>query len=87
VALTELKQHTKPVTCMCLDVANQQLYTGAQDGLVCAWSCASGQVGGARMRRGARVGRAPCGGGQSACRNAAGSCRSRRERGLQGWRL
>lgn len=45
-ALTELKQHTKPVTCMCLDVANQQLYTGAQDGLVCAWSCASGQVGG-----------------------------------------
>ncbi|KAI8467129.1 MAG: WD40-repeat-containing domain protein [Monoraphidium minutum] len=43
-ALTELKQHTKPVTCMCLDVANQQLYTGAQDGLVCAWSCASGQL-------------------------------------------
>ncbi|KIZ07216.1 NB-ARC domain-containing protein [Monoraphidium neglectum] len=43
-ALTELKQHTKPVTCMCLDTASQQLYTGAQDGLVCAWSCASGQL-------------------------------------------
>jgi hypothetical protein len=43
-ALTELKQHTKPVTCICVDTANQQLYTGAQDGLVCAWSCASGQV-------------------------------------------
>ena len=43
-ALTELKHHTKPVTCMCLDVANQQLYTGAQDGQVCAWSTASGQL-------------------------------------------
>jgi len=43
-ALTELKHHTKPVTCMCLDAANQQLYTGAQDGQVCAWSCASGQL-------------------------------------------
>ncbi|GBF95527.1 hypothetical protein Rsub_08508 [Raphidocelis subcapitata] len=43
-ALTELKHHTKPVTCMCLDAANGQLYTGAQDGQVCAWSCASGQL-------------------------------------------
>jgi WD40 repeat protein len=43
-ALTELKQHTRPVTCMTVDAGSQQLYTGGQDGLVCAWSCASGQV-------------------------------------------
>lgn len=43
-ALTELRHHNKPVTSMCLDAANQQLYTGSQDGQVCAWSCASGQL-------------------------------------------
>lgn len=42
--VAELRHHTKPVTCICVDTANQQLYTGSQDGQVCAWSCTSGQV-------------------------------------------
>eukprot|EP00877_Chromochloris_zofingiensis_P012486 jgi/Chrzof1/7491/Cz02g25260.t1 len=43
-ALTELKQHTKQVTCLHIDQASQLLYTAGQDGLVNAWSCSTGEL-------------------------------------------
>lgn len=43
-ALSELKGHTKKVTCLVLDQGSGQLFTGSHDGTVRVWSCTSGEV-------------------------------------------
>ncbi|KAH7616882.1 putative Zinc finger CCCH domain-containing protein 48 [Nannochloris sp. 'desiccata'] len=42
-SLSELKGHTKKVTCLELDQASGQLFTGSHDGTVRVWSCTSGE--------------------------------------------
>lgn len=42
--LTELKKHEKQVTCLYYDPHTQQLYSGSSDGIICAWSCSTGQL-------------------------------------------
>lgn len=42
-ALSELKGHKRKVTCLALDQATAQLFTGSWDGTVRVWSCATGQ--------------------------------------------
>jgi F-box/WD-40 domain protein 7 len=41
--LSELRGHTKKVTCLELDQASGQLFTGSYDGTVRVWSCSSGE--------------------------------------------
>lgn len=41
--LSELKGHTKKITCLSLDYGSGQLFTGSHDGTVRVWSCASGE--------------------------------------------
>lgn len=41
--LSELKGHTKKVTCVLLDEGSGQLFTGSHDGTVRVWSCATGE--------------------------------------------
>ncbi|WIA30476.1 hypothetical protein OEZ86_000560 [Tetradesmus obliquus] len=42
--VTELKRHEKQVTCLYYDPGTQQLYSGGSDGVICAWSCSTGQL-------------------------------------------
>jgi hypothetical protein len=42
-SLSELKGHTKKVTCLVLDQATGQLFTGSHDATVRVWSCATGE--------------------------------------------
>ena len=42
-SLSELKGHTKKVTCLELDQTSGQLFTGSHDGTVRVWSCTSGE--------------------------------------------
>ena len=42
--LSELKGHTKKVTCVLLEESSGQLFTGSHDGTVRVWSCSSGEV-------------------------------------------
>jgi len=43
-ALSELKGHTKKITCVVLDESSGQLFTGSHDRTVRVWSCTSGEV-------------------------------------------
>lgn len=41
--LSELKGHTKKVTCLALDQGSGQLFSGSHDGTVRVWSCITGE--------------------------------------------
>lgn len=42
-SLSELKGHTKKITCLALDSGSGQVFTGSHDGTVRVWSCVTGE--------------------------------------------